>query len=333
MNLISRAYASWSLKTPPFPRRLQIETTNRCNASCLMCPLREMTRPPADMSFELFDRLAAELKTQPSLRRVILHVMGEPFVRPDFLDLLAHLRREAPHQPLEFSTNGSLLGPAEAERLVEIGPESINFSLDAYSAETHARIRRGLNFNRVLANLAGLIETVARSGRSRPRILVQLIKMDVNREEWAEFADQWLTLSGRHPFVQVYLKEQWSWGGHLESGQAAAERKRGGLAVPCGFPFDQLDVYADGRVGFCCLDQDAELTVGDLKTQSLAQIWRSERLEEMRRRFKRFDFKGLRCAECGERLRYRPLAEVGGRGRRLLGLGERSDNPAEPPSR
>ena len=318
MNLLSRAYAAWSLKTPSFPRRLQIETTNRCNAACLMCPILAMSRPKGEMDFSLLDQIAQELAGQPPLRRVILHVMGEPLLNPDFIPMLHHLKRIAPHQPLEFSTNGSVLSQEAAQGIIEAGVEAVNFSLDAASAETYAKIRRGLNFDKVQANLTHFIEAVAASGQNKPRVIVQLIKMDVNQAEWGSFAEEWRARAGERPFVELYVKEQWSWGGYLDSGQAAKERAEGFLALPCGYPFDQLDVYWDGRVGFCCLDEDAELEVGDLKGESLAQVWRSPRLEDYRRRFKRLDFNGLRCADCGERLRYRSWSEMGQRPRRFL---------------
>lgn len=318
MDLLSRAYATWSLKTPPFARRLQIETTNRCNASCVMCPSQAMSRPVGEMDFALLDKIAQELAGQPPLRRVILHVMGEPLLNLEFISMIKHLKRIAPDQPLEFSTNGSLLSQEAAQGIIEAGVEAVNFSLDAASAETYAQIRRGLNFAKVQANLTRFIEAVAASGQNKPRVVVQLIKMDINRAEWDSFAEEWQARAGERPFIKLYLKEQWSWGGYLDSGQAAKERAEGGLALPCDYPFDQLDVYWDGRVGFCCLDEDAELEVGHLRTESLAQIWRSPRLEDYRRRFKRQDFSGLRCAGCGERLRYRAWSELGQRPRRFL---------------
>ncbi len=318
MKALNRLYAAWSLKAPAFPARLQIETTNRCNAACRMCPILEMDRPKGEMDFALLDKIARELAARPPLRRVILHVMGEPLLNPEFLNFLSHLKKTAPQQPLEFSTNGALLDEGKAAALAALKVEAVNFSLDACTPQTYAHIRRGLNFEKVLTNLKGFIQAVSATGRDRPRVRVQLIKMDVNEAEWAQFAGQWRAVAREHPFVEVYVKEQWSWGGRFHSYQSERGWAEGALALPCGYPFDQLDVYWDGRVGFCCLDQNADLRVGDLNSQSLAQIWRSPELAQIRRRFKRFDFAGLRCAACGERARPVPLSQVGGRPRAFL---------------
>lgn len=318
MPIASRLYAAWTLKPTPLPRRLQIETTNRCNAACDMCPILHMRRPKGRMDPALFEKIARELADWPPLRRVILHIMGEPLLNPDFIDLVKILRQTAPHQPVEFSTNGSLLDRSVAEELIGLDLEAINFSLDALNPETHAKIRKGLDFNKIIANLEGFIAAMDASGKTKPEVKVQLIKMDLNRNEWDRFAGHWQEMADQHPFLTVYVKEQWSWGGYLESGQAEFERLKGRLALPCGYPFDQLDVYWDGRVGFCCLDEDADLAVGDVNRQTLAEIWASPEMERMRQKFKKFDFSGLRCAACGERYRYRSWDQVGGRPRRAV---------------
>lgn len=324
MNLASRLYTLWNLRKTPFPPRLQIETTNACNAACHMCPILEMERPKGFMSDETWSKIVAELADQPPLRRVILHVMGEPLLHPSFTTFVKVLREEAPHQPVEFSTNGSLLTEKAVQAFIEAGVEQINFSLDAMSPETHAKIRKGLNFQKVIANLEMLIKTMAASGKAKPKILIQLIKMDINKDEWEEFSTRWTKFAAKHRFLEVYIKEQWSWGGHLDSGQARMEEAKAFLSLPCSFPFDQLDVYWDGRVGFCCLDEDVDLKVGDLADSTLEQIWHSSELEAIRKRFRKGDFSGLRCAGCGERLRHRSLDEIGERPRAMLkkiGLG------------
>ena len=248
MKLLSKAYAAWNLKRPDFPRRLQIETTNRCNASCAMCPILQMKRPKGDMSWELWAKLVAELKSRPALRRVMLHVMGEPLLHPDFIKMIRYLREEAPHQPVEFSTNGSVLGREQAEELVSVGLEQINFSLDACSPETHAKIRRGLNFDRVTANLEGLIQTVARSGQNKPRVLVQMIKMDVNKEEWPEFERRWTGLAEKHPFSSCTSRSS---GPGAATSIRARPRWRGRRGFwPCPAPFHSTSSTSTGTAGW-----------------------------------------------------------------------------------
>jgi radical SAM protein with 4Fe4S-binding SPASM domain len=46
----------------------------------------------------------------------------------------------------------------------------------------------------------------------------------------------------------------------------------------CPFPFYTLVVHADLRVSVCCVDWAKETVVGDLRHETLAQIWRGEKL-------------------------------------------------------
>ena len=43
-----------------FPRKIQIEPTNICNARCVMCPLKDMKRKTGYMDFELYRKIIDE---------------------------------------------------------------------------------------------------------------------------------------------------------------------------------------------------------------------------------------------------------------------------------
>ena len=50
----------------------------------------------------------------------------------------------------------------------------------------------------------------------------------------------------------------------------------------CQQPFTRLSIIEDGRVSPCCLDHQTEMIVGDLKSQTLLEIWKSEKMKEFR---------------------------------------------------
>jgi hypothetical protein len=57
--------------------------------------------------------------------------------------------------------------------------------------------------------------------------------------------------------------------------------------------------FADGRVTHCCYDAHGDQVMGDLKTQTLAEIMAGDRLTAMQEAFERRDFSNLpRCGEC-----------------------------------
>ena len=50
----------------------------------------------------------------------------------------------------------------------------------------------------------------------------------------------------------------------------------------CPFPFYTLAIHSDLRVSVCCVDWAKQAVVGDLRTQTLTQIWHGEELHAFR---------------------------------------------------
>jgi radical SAM protein with 4Fe4S-binding SPASM domain len=67
----------------------------------------------------------------------------------------------------------------------------------------------------------------------------------------------------------------------------------------CGAPYKTVSILWDGTVVPCCHDFDGAAPLGNLRTHTLEEIWRSEAVMRFRERFraKRFDA-GEACARC-----------------------------------
>jgi radical SAM protein with 4Fe4S-binding SPASM domain len=51
---------------------------------------------------------------------------------------------------------------------------------------------------------------------------------------------------------------------------------------PCSGPFKYKFIAANGDVTVCCLDTEKELVIGNIKEQSLEEIWDSPKAHELR---------------------------------------------------
>jgi len=54
----------------------------------------------------------------------------------------------------------------------------------------------------------------------------------------------------------------------------------------CSMPFNSLSVWADGGVTPCCSFMGKNLTLGNIKESSLEEIWRGEKIENLRNEFR-----------------------------------------------
>ena len=70
------------------------------------------------------------------------------------------------------------------------------------------------------------------------------------------------------------------------------------LPLFCGYPFREMYVGHDGRVTLCCYDIAFNEVVGDLRRESLLDVWCGEGLRRVRRQLLALDRTGLACAKC-----------------------------------
>lgn len=125
------------VRVPPL-RLLAWEVTRRCNLDCRHCRAAASRGPyPGELTtaegLALLDSVA---EMGPA---VIILTGGEPLLREDLGDLIAHGHRLG-HR-LVMAVNGTLLTPELARRLKEAGIQRLSISLDGAAAATHDALR------------------------------------------------------------------------------------------------------------------------------------------------------------------------------------------------
>jgi len=130
-----------------YPIKIYVEPTQRCNLNCVMCcPERRAARD--DMTMDLFRKI--ERECFPYVAEVDFFLTGEPTIAKNFVEMIKTCSQYT-FLPKVF-TNAAAL-PEEIIRLfVELG-FFVNVSIDASSKKIFEDIRRGSDFNRVIANV------------------------------------------------------------------------------------------------------------------------------------------------------------------------------------
>lgn len=119
-----------------------IMVTYRCNYDCVMCdmPGKCATRVRGGETELSTDRFRAIIGEFARLGTPgVGFTGGEPMLRADIYDLLACTRRY--RLITHLNTNGYFIDDAAARRLIDIGVDSVNISLDGAAPATHDRIR------------------------------------------------------------------------------------------------------------------------------------------------------------------------------------------------
>lgn len=135
---------------PENGKRVTWEVTNVCNFLCKhCCTSSSAAKSPDELNLEQFHQALDDMADFGVTE--IYFSGGEPFARPDMLDIIARAKKH--HIQLCVATNGSLIRPTIAERLKNLGVEKIHVSLDDYRATQFNYFRGGEYYNDVVTGI------------------------------------------------------------------------------------------------------------------------------------------------------------------------------------
>ncbi len=133
--------------------RATVEVTRRCNLRCRHCIIGASPSGGKDLDnkvlYDVIDQLVAAQVFELTLTG------GEPFLRPDFCDILSYAQER---MLCTILTNGMCIGEEEIENLRKINPKLIQVSLDGATPETHDAIRGEGAFEKTVQIIKKLVE-------------------------------------------------------------------------------------------------------------------------------------------------------------------------------
>jgi len=257
-----------------------IENTNICNLSCIFCANEQMKRKKDFISEELFVSIIKQC-VKYGIPNVLIQGFGEPLLDKDYVKKVQYAKNEG--VPLVHCvTNGTLLFNEVSEELIKAGLDYLYISVDAATDQTYGNIHRvpikghpSDKFHTVIKNIDDLIDLRKRYHSKKPFIEVRFKDFEVNRHELLIFMKKF---SSRVDNVNIYMNI-FNWPGSPIKNNLPPRTL---LRFPCYSLWSTLYVTYDGRVSLCCQDYECRIEVGDIRYQSLMEIWRGERLKKIR---------------------------------------------------
>ena len=249
-----------------------VETTAKCNLYCPMCPRETHKQPKADMDDAVFERVVRE--SGNTAEHMMLIGLGEPFMDPRIFDRIEFCHRHSISTLL--STNGTFLDERVAARVLDSPLEQITLSFDGASKESFEFYRKGAKFEKVRDNFVRFAE-MKQARRSKMQVVVQMVRMERNAGEVAEFARFWRGVPG---VDQVRIKEDETNLMHPDAGHTADDWKH-----PCHYLWrGPLYVKQNGDVYPCCQSYMLDgAPLSNIAEQPLEGIWHSPEMQRMRR--------------------------------------------------
>ncbi len=273
---------------PDFPDQVYVELTNICNARCTICATPAMQRSRQIMPLPLFQKIVDECG-RLGARKLLPFLHGESLLVPGVLDYFRYVRQAAPLTHLNLTTNGSRLRSALAEEILQEDLiDSVIVSIDGGDKQTFEKIRLNLDYDEVRSNVLHFIRRRNQLGKSKPKVSISMVTVDANKHTRGRLQQAWREAD------EVRFSVYFNWAGKLDNNGRTPHKINF-----CERLQHYITILADGRVAMCCFDSEADYTVGDIKTQSIYDVWHSPAFDEKRRLLyeKRFDQLKL-CAGC-----------------------------------
>lgn len=246
------------------PRAIQIETNLACNAKCPFCPYTHLERGPKFMEDWIWRKIVDETRGLGVIYRPFL--INEPLSERRLAEIMKYIKQDSTAR-VEINSNGGLMTEKRAQEVLDAGLDVVRFSVDGFSRETYDKSRVGVDFDAVVRNVNRFVE-VRDKGGYRCHVEVRMIDMPENKHEQAAYVDYW---SPRVDEVLVVPLYRWPW-----EGQEKPVQK------PCLKILDEMFFYTDGSAPLCCWDSAGRGIVGDVKTESVLDIWNGPVMKAMR---------------------------------------------------
>lgn len=276
-----------------FPKYLSIETTNVCNAKCIMCP-HSILSGGKMMEDECFEKIVSELKYHSDwIESVALYWFGEPLLDTKLCEKVRLLKKQG-IKNIQISTNAERLDRELAEELLKSGLNDLRISMDAIHKDTYEKIR-GLNYEKVMKNIHFLLELRNEQYQSIP-IRIRMVEMKENRNEINEFKTYWGKYVSNIDKIQVMpqlVNKLWK-----------KECETKDMELPCVSVFSTLAIDVDGNICICCMDTNKEISLGNIKNISLQSVWRGEQIQNIRMKHlegKKFEISICKNCNCWQR--------------------------------
>jgi MoaA/NifB/PqqE/SkfB family radical SAM enzyme len=283
-----------------------LDVNNICNLDCIMCSRGSVPERTRNMTPEEFERIGDQcLFRAKDLQVCCSWELSISKHAPAILRLLPKYR--IPYT--SAITNGNFISEELLESFFLSGIDEVTFSIGEATRETYEKIRVGGDFDRILQNIARLVERKKASGSERPMITANLTIMRSNLDELVDFVDLAADigiecLRGRHMLFleecpvegEILVNEAERTNQTIRRARRAAKARQLVFDVPyldpeprrdysCFRPWTTLYISSDGSLSVCPRIKELE-PLGNLLEKDFEELfYSSEPIRKLREDF------------------------------------------------
>lgn len=281
------------------------DPASACNFSCRFCPngdqakISDSRRFQGVMPWRVFTKIIDDLHEFDHPIKVLrLYKDGEPFLNKKLPDMIAYAKKSGRVGKVDTTTNGSLLTPERMAAVLEAGLDQIAISIYGLNREQYKTFSGvDCDFDTLATNIKWLY-----ANKGNCEVIIKSVVDLLTEPQQREFFD----LFGNHCDRITLENFAELWPEFDVAGHTGSKIEHGMYDVRtpavevCPYIFYMAVISADGQASVCVPDWNRKLVVGDVRTQSLKDIWNSDALNALRRQHLEGRSKeNPICAACG----------------------------------
>lgn len=291
------------------PMILFVDPSDVCNFKCKFCPtgnseiIRHTGRWQGQMSFEVYKKIIDDLKAFDKPLKVLrLYKEGEPLLNNRLADMVRYAKDNRIADYIDTTTNGYLLTPEKIKPILDAGIDRINISVNGMSNEQFIEFSGiKIDFDKYVKNIINLYNT-----KGNCEICIKITgDLMTNQEKdrffniFGDHADRIFIENAAPCWPEFDVEEHL--GINISKTKGIYDQPIGKNLNICPYIFYMISINSDGSVSLCFLDWARKLIIGDIRKQSLKEIWEGDILFQ----YQLDHLRGKRnenvvCKKCGQ---------------------------------
>lgn len=282
-----------------------IDPSDVCNFQCKFCPtanrdlMKSIPGRGHIMDFELYKKIIDDIcEFEKPIKVLRLYKDGEPLLNPKFVEMIKYAKEKKCAERIDTTTNASLLTHEKSTELIEAGLDRINISIEGVNKGQYVEFSKyPIDFEKLVDNIKYLYEN-----RKKCEIIVKICGDMMSEEDKKRFYEIFGDIADG-----VYIEHTMSCWPEYELKDIKINQEVGiyGQKIKevqvCPYVFYSFSVNSDGSVSLCFLDWAHKLVIGDVKKESIKDIWKGEKLLEYQKMFLEKKRKSHPvCGDCGQ---------------------------------
>jgi radical SAM protein with 4Fe4S-binding SPASM domain len=242
-----------------------------------------MTRKVGYIEFDIFKKIIDEIAQYP-VAFLRLVGQGEPALHPLFREMMEYVSGKK--IKIELTTNGKIFEVFPFEEILGWDIDIIGVSVDGIDESSYNKIRKGGDYESLKKHITDFYEFRNRAKKKYPMVCVRNVILNYTPEQIENFNVEWKKVSDQVTHNTFHDK--------IQSSSATGYNQ-------CTDIFFYAHFNYDGSIRQCAYDflYGKNEMIGNIKNNSIREIWNSNSMKNMRWRHYKKDFPEA-CQKCHE---------------------------------